>query len=65
MRRAAESKSKHAIAYAAAFAVATAVEFNAILLSGDPEIEPLDAEQNLKVEWLPRKALTFQLTQDS
>jgi hypothetical protein len=28
---------------------------NAILLTGDPEIEPLEGEQNLKVEWLPRK----------
>lgn len=35
------AKSTHAIAYADAFAVATAVEFNAILLTGDPEIEPL------------------------
>jgi predicted nucleic acid-binding protein len=55
VRRAAELKSKHAIAYADAFAVATAVEFNAILLTGDPEIEPLEGEQNLKVQWLPRR----------
>src|SRR5260370_10551681 len=55
VRRAAELKSKHGIAYADAFAVATAVEFNAILLTGDPEIEPLEGEQNLKVEWLPRR----------
>jgi predicted nucleic acid-binding protein len=53
VRRAAEWKSKHAIAYADAFAVATAVEFNATLLTGDPEIEPLEGEQDLKVEWLP------------
>jgi hypothetical protein len=46
---------KHAIAYADAFAVATAVEFNAILLTGDPAIEPLEGEQHLEVEWLPRK----------
>ena len=55
VRRAVELKSKHAIAYADAFAVATAVEFNAVLLTGDPEIEPLEGEQNLKVEWLPRR----------
>jgi predicted nucleic acid-binding protein len=55
VRRAAELKSQHAIAYADAFAVATAVEFNAILLTGDPEIEPLEGDLNLKVEWLPRK----------
>jgi ribonuclease VapC len=52
VRRAAELKSKHAIAYADAFAVATAVEFNAILLTGAPEIEALEGEQNLTVEWL-------------
>ena len=55
VRRAAELKSKHAIAYADAFAVATAVEFDAILLTGDPEIERLEGEHNLKVQWLPRK----------
>lgn len=53
--RPAELRSKHPIAYADAFAVATAVEFNATLLAGDPEIELLEGEQNLKVEWLPRK----------
>ena len=56
VRRAAELKSKHAIAYADAFAVATAVEFNAILLTGDTEIEPLEDELNLRVEWLPKRA---------
>ncbi|HET9358554.1 MAG TPA: type II toxin-antitoxin system VapC family toxin [Vicinamibacterales bacterium] len=55
VRRAAELKSKYAIAYADAFAVATAVECDATLLTGDPEIEPLEGEQNLKVQWLPRK----------
>ena len=54
MRRAAELKSRHAIAYADAFAVATAVEFDATLVTGDPEIEPLEGTQ-LEVEWLPRK----------
>lgn len=53
VRRAAELKSKHRIAYADAFAVATAVEFNATLLTGDPEIEPLEGEDDLKVQWLP------------
>lgn len=55
VRRAAELKSRHAIACADAFAVATAVEFNAVLLTGDPEIEPLEGAGNLRVEWLPRK----------
>jgi len=56
VRRAAELESKHAIAYADAFAVATAVEFKAILLTGDPEIGPLEGEQDLEVQWLPRKS---------
>lgn len=56
VRHAAELKSKHAIAYADAFAVATAVEFNATLLTGDPEIEPLEGEQILKVDWLPKRS---------
>jgi hypothetical protein len=56
VRRAIELKSTHAIADADAFAVATAVEFNAIPLTGDPEIEPLEGEMHLKVEWLPRKS---------
>jgi hypothetical protein len=32
------------------------VELNAILLTGDPEIEPLEAEMHLKMEWLSRKS---------
>jgi uncharacterized protein len=56
VRRAAELKAKHAIAYAGAFAVATAVEFDAVLLTGDPEIKPLEGQQNLKVEWLAKRS---------
>ena len=56
VRRAAELKSKHAIAYADAFAVTTAVEFDAVLLTGDPEIKPLEGEENLKVQWLLRRS---------
>lgn len=54
VRRAAELKSNHAIAYADAFAVATALEFQATLLTGDPEIKPLVGKYELKVEWLPQ-----------
>jgi hypothetical protein len=54
VRRAAELRSKHASAYADAFAIATAVEFDAILLTGD-EIEPLEGEHNLRLQWLARK----------
>jgi predicted nucleic acid-binding protein len=38
VRRAAELKASHAIAYVDAFAVATALEFRATRLTGDPEI---------------------------
>jgi len=40
--------------YADAFAVATALEFHATLLTGDPEIKPLEGEQDLEVQWLPQ-----------
>src|SRR5262249_39982811 len=56
VRRAADLKSRHAIACADAFAVVTAVELNAILLTGDLEIKPLEGEQNLNVEWLPKRS---------
>lgn len=56
VRRAAELKSRHAIAYADAFAVATALEFRATLLTGDPEIKPLEGEQDLQVQWMPRRS---------
>ena len=54
VRRAAELKSNHAIAYADAFAVATALEFEATLLTGDPEIKPLVGKYDLKLVWLPQ-----------
>ena len=55
VRRAADLKSNHAIAYADAFAVATALEFQATLLTGDPELKPLVGRYELKVEWLPQR----------
>ena len=56
VRRAAELKANHAIAYADAFAVATALEFRATLLTGDPEIKPLEGEEELQVQWLPQRS---------
>ena len=56
VRRAAELKSRHAIAYADAFAVTTAREFRATLLTGDPEIRPLEGEDDLVVQWLPQRS---------
>jgi predicted nucleic acid-binding protein len=55
VRRAAELKSSHAIAYADAFAVGTALEFQATLMTGDPEIRPLVGKYDLMVEWLPQR----------
>jgi len=55
VRRAAELKATHAIAYADAFAVATALEFRATLLTGDPEIKPLEGAYDLQLQWLPRR----------
>jgi predicted nucleic acid-binding protein len=54
VHRAAELKSNHPIAYADAFAVATALEFQATLVTGDPEIRPLVGKYDLHVEWLPQ-----------
>ena len=56
VRRAAELKATHAIAYADAFAVATALEFRATLLTGDPEIKPLEGQDDLEVQWLPQRS---------
>jgi predicted nucleic acid-binding protein len=55
VRRAADLKSSHAIAYADAFAVATALEFQATLMTGDPEIRPLVGKYDLKVQWLSQR----------
>lgn len=54
VRRAAGLKAAYPIAYADAFAVATALEFQATLLTGDPEIELLARREKLDVQWLPR-----------
>lgn len=42
--RAAEIKTAHALAYADAFAAATAIAHDAILLTGDPELLVSDTE---------------------
>ena len=55
VRRAAELKAGYAIAYADAFAVATALEFRAALLTGDPELKPLEGHHGLEVQWLPQR----------
>ena len=56
VRRAAELKAVHAITYADAFAVATALEFRATLITGDPEIKPLEGKHDLEVQWLLQRS---------
>lgn len=56
VRRAAELKANHAIAYADAFAVATALECGARLVTGDPELRPLEGKDDLEVQWLPQRS---------
>jgi hypothetical protein len=48
-------KAEHAIAYADAFAVATAIEFNARLITGDPELRPLEGKRGLSILWLQQR----------
>ena len=49
---AARLKGQYAIAYADAFAVATAQKENAILVTGDPEIKALIKLGIVQVEWI-------------
>ena len=52
---AATLKARHAISYADAFAVATALLQEAPLVTGDPEIKALvPKEQTLQLEWIGR-----------
>ena len=49
---AARLKGTYPIAYADAFAVATAIEMDGILVTGDPELRPLEADKKIEVLWL-------------
>ena len=49
---AAHLKANYRISYADAFAIATAVEYNGTILTGDPEFETV--EKFVSVEWLKR-----------
>jgi predicted nucleic acid-binding protein len=51
---AAHIKAGFAVSYADAFAVVTAQEHDAVLLTGDPEFRPVAAAGLVQVEWLPR-----------
>ena len=50
---AAHTKSSHALSYADAFAVASAMRESAIILTGDPEYQ--EVENLVKIEWLIRQ----------
>lgn len=47
---AARIKARFAVSYADAFAVATAIKENAVVMTGDPEFE--EVESLITVEWL-------------
>ena len=49
---AARLKGTYPIAYADAFAVATAIKMNGIFVTGDPELKPLEADKKIEVLWL-------------
>lgn len=46
---AARLKGTYPIAYADAFAAATAIEVNGILVTGDPELEPLETDKKVEI----------------
>jgi predicted nucleic acid-binding protein len=52
---AAHVKAQFPIAYADAFAVVTAQDHQAVVMTGDPEFEPLVAAGLITVAWLPRR----------
>ena len=52
VRAAARLKSRFAIACADAFAAALALERSAPLVTGDPELGPLQGEEGLQLVWL-------------
>jgi len=49
---AARVKARHPVAYADAFAIATAIRFDAVVVTGDREFESVD--QLVDVEWIGR-----------
>lgn len=51
---AAHVKARYAISYADAFAVVTAQNHQAVLVTGDPEFRPVAKDDLIVVEWLPR-----------
>lgn len=50
---AAHVKARYPISYADAFAVTTAQDCDGVLITGDPEFEPVAKDALVEVEWLP------------
>ena len=55
IRAAARLKSRYPISYADAFAVETAREQNAILVTGDPELRQLSKQEPIELLWVGKK----------
>ena len=53
--KAARMKSRYPISYADAFAVETAREQNAILVTGDPELRQLSKQEPIELLWVGKK----------
>lgn len=51
---AAHVKAMHPVSYADAFAVATAMENSAVIVTGDLEFKAIEKSRLAPVEWLPR-----------
>jgi ribonuclease VapC len=52
---AARLKSRYPISYADAFAVETAREQNALLVTGDPELWQLAKRERLELQWVSKR----------
>ncbi len=53
--KAASIKARYPIAYADAFAVATAIEQEAVLVTGDPDFKEVERNNEVKIDWLNKK----------
>lgn len=51
---AAHVKARHPVSYADAFAVATAIESSAVIVTGDPEFKAIERSRLAAIEWLTR-----------
>jgi ribonuclease VapC len=52
---AAHVKAHYPVSYADAFAVVTARDLEAVLVTGDPELESVEKAGLVTIEWLPRR----------